>query len=116
MVYSIDMQCRAFIGIVFLTTLISACPMQTSSEPAHQPADPVVNARQTVLVELFTSEGCSSCPPADKNLAFLEKQQPVTKADVITLAFHVDIGIGSDGRIDSRHRCSVAGRKSIRWL
>lgn len=39
------------------------------------------------VVELFTSEGCSSCPPADKVVAELAAQYP---KDVYILSFHVD--------------------------
>jgi hypothetical protein len=56
----------------------SAIPEARADEPARSDG-------RTVVVELFTSEGCSSCPPADAVLADL-----ATDRRVLALSFHVD--------------------------
>src|SRR5215510_3966440 len=57
----------------------------SAASPSPQAAPPV-----PILVELFTSEGCSDCPPADAVLEKLIATQPVAGADVIGLGEHVD--------------------------
>src|ERR1700685_1173670 len=66
-----------FFGI-FTAAVASAGPIQFQS-----------SGRQTSLLELYTSEGCSSCPPAEAWLSRL-KSQPGLWTDVVPVAFHVD--------------------------
>jgi hypothetical protein len=65
--------------------LTAIVPVLAQSPGGGPPA-----SRTPVLIELFTSEGCSSCPPSDAMLAALTAGQPFNGAEVIGLEMHVD--------------------------
>ena len=62
-------------------------------------------ARQTTLLELYTSEGCSSCPPADRWLSGFKTDARLWR-EIVPVAFHVDYwnSLGWRDRFsDARH-------------
>lgn len=74
-------------AIISALALFAVHPALNSS-PLPDPG-PNPDMRTPVLVELFTSEGCSSCPPADLLLSSLDSKQPIAGVDVIILEEHV---------------------------
>ncbi|GAB4021025.1 DUF1223 domain-containing protein [Spirosoma koreense] len=70
----------ALILLVFLSLVLSP-PSENPAKPATQPV---------VVLELFTSQGCSSCPPADKALQEITQEATRSGQVVYGLSFHVD--------------------------
>lgn len=69
---------------LLMGSAMMVCAFQAAYAQTFSSTDNQVN-----LIELYTSEGCSSCPPADKWLNSL-KEQAGLWTDFIPIAFHVD--------------------------
>jgi hypothetical protein len=80
---------RAFSVTGILAILIGGSFRLTGVRESSS-APPVPGHNAIVVAELFTSEGCSSCPPADEILSRLVQQQPVANVTVLGLSENVD--------------------------
>jgi hypothetical protein len=77
----------AAVAVVALAVMTMAAGAERGRDAAPEPGKAA--GQGPVVVELFTSQGCSSCPPADRLLSRL-KRDPRLAGAVIPLAFHVD--------------------------
>src|SRR5256885_14562675 len=75
----------------FAIGLLTASSTLLADQPGSTPPATTFESgnTQSTLIELFTSEGCSSCPPAEKWLSALKSSSDLWKKTV-PVAFHVD--------------------------
>ena len=78
------------LGAGLLPLLVRAHPASGGNVWSDGPAPAPPSGHAVVVAELFTSEGCSSCPPADAVLSTLIREQPLQSVEVVGLGEHVD--------------------------
>jgi hypothetical protein len=76
------------LGTTFL--LIAWIAPSSNLNKTEGPAPANYDAKGIAVVELFTSQGCSSCPPADKLLSSISEKAAQQGLAIYTLSFHVD--------------------------
>jgi hypothetical protein len=94
---------KFIVALIAMASIVSGGTEPSAYDQKSAPAP--------VLVELFTSEGCSSCPPADKLLAQMESYQAADVGPLVVLSEHVDYW-DHDGWKDAYSESSLTDRQN----
>ena len=100
-----------FLGLLFLQIASSVDGQGSQVENKSKAAEAANADGHPILVELFTSEGCSSCPPADALLQRIDTSPPIADVQFIVLSEHVDYW-DHDGWKDANSSAALTERQA----